>query len=107
MLLPHCCPAKINGAGQDWNAIGCRHTTLSGTVSWTGVGPIVSGSSHHRYRSPGYFQEHSLHRTYRAATATGTVGGISLGTTEPDYASMGITKSGSVTICIGNDCWED
>jgi len=105
--------AQVSGRGipatsctfdQDFNQIGCSDTTISVDASWTGVGPIAHETFHDHFRSDGFSENDHFTGTARNATATGTIGGISLGTDALIFADMGTAKSGSSVVCIGNNC---
>jgi hypothetical protein len=97
-------PATSCTYDQDFNLIGCSDTTLSEDASWTGVGPIAHETFHDHFRSDGFSENDHFNGTARNATATGTIGGISLSTDSLAFADMGTAKSGSSFLCIGNSC---
>jgi hypothetical protein len=65
---------------RTFNQIGCSDTTIRVDASWTGVGPITHETFHDHFRRDGFSENDHFNGTARNAAATGTIGGISLGT---------------------------
>jgi hypothetical protein len=82
----------------DFNQIGCSDAgTVDVSASWTGEGPISRGTFNQNFHQNGYHEIDHFTGTDRQATATATVDGTSLGTS--DFADIGTALSGTVTIC--------
>lgn len=95
-------PATTCSYDADFNLIGCTDTTtIDASATWTGQGPIARGTFHNQYQSDGFkFTDH-FQGTSRDATATGTVGSLTLITGDLDFADLGHSNYGAVDICIG------
>jgi hypothetical protein len=57
-----------------------------------------------RFKSSGFSVTDHANGTERAATATGTVAGTTLGASESVFAFLGFANSGTITRCIGLSC---
>jgi hypothetical protein len=97
-------PATTCTYDLDFNQIGCSDTTISVDASWTGFGPISHETAHDHFRSDGFSENDHFNGTSRNATATGTIGGLTLTADDLEFADMGSANSGSTVICIGNSC---
>ena len=73
-------------------------------MTWTGQGPITRTVRNALSKTSGFSETDHLSGTSRAATATGTVAGSTLGASELQYAFLGSTNSGTITRCIGLSC---
>jgi hypothetical protein len=97
-------PATTCTYDANFNLIGCSPTTIDVAAAWTGQGPISRGVSTGHFRSDGFSVTEHSNGTTRAATATGTFGGVTLNASDLQFANLGTTNSGSVTVCIGTSC---
>jgi hypothetical protein len=96
-------PATSCTFDVNFKEIGCSDTTIYNvTASWTGQGPLGHSGNNSRLKTHGFSLTSHMNGTFRDATATGTVGDLTLGAT--DDAQLGITRTGTTTICIGNSC---
>jgi hypothetical protein len=84
--------------------IGCSSTTINVAATWTGQGPILRVVSNARSKSDGFSVTFHFNGTDRAATATGTFAGATLGTSESQLTLLGSTKQSTITRCIGLSC---
>jgi hypothetical protein len=110
---PGLASASVSGSGlpatactldANFNPISCSATTIDVNASWTGQGPIGRSVSNEHFKSGGFsFTEH-VNGTSRAATAAGTIGGITFSPADLQFANLGTTKAGSTSVCIGNSC---
>jgi hypothetical protein len=105
--------ARLSGSGlpattctfdANFDQTGCRATTIGVAVTWTGRGPISRGVSNEHFKSDGFSVTSHFNGTFRDATATGTVGGVTLRASALQFADLAITKTGTTTVCIGNSC---
>ena len=97
-------PATTCTFDANFNVIGCSATTIDVNSSWTGQGPIGRAVSNSHFKSDGFSVTDHFNGTDRAATATGTVGGLTLSASELQFADLGSANSGTITICIGTSC---
>ncbi len=97
-------PATTCTFDANFNQIGCSATTIDVTAAWTGQGPISRVVSNDHFKSDGFSVTDHFSGTGRAATATGTVAGLTLNASGLQFADLGTTKSGSTTVCIGSSC---
>jgi len=97
-------PANTCSYDANFNLIGCTDTTIDATASWTGQGPISRSLSNTHFKSDGFSLTEHFSGTGRAATATGTVGGLTLTAGDLVDAEMGTTNDSIVTVCVGNSC---
>ena len=97
-------PATTCTLDANFNLIGCSATTIDVTVTWTGQGPISRAVIDDHFKSDGFSETDHFNGTDRAATATGTVAGLTLSTSELQFANLGTANSGTITICIGTSC---
>jgi hypothetical protein len=97
-------PATTCTYDANYNQIGCSDTTIDVNASWTGQGPITRGVFNQHFKTVGFSENDHFGGTNRAATATGTVGGLTLSAADLQFADLGTTKSGTTTICIGSSC---
>lgn len=86
------------------NQTGCRRTTLSLGVRWAGHGPITRTIANFRMKTAGFSMSSHSVGTTRAATAAGTVAGLTLTARQLEFAELGIAKSVEMKRCIGNAC---
>ena len=82
--------------------IGCMDTTIDVNASWTAQGPLVPSVTNFHFKTAGFIENDHFNGTSRTATATGTVGGITLSAADLQGASLGTANSGTITICKGN-----
>jgi hypothetical protein len=97
-------PAMTCSVDVSGNESGCSATTMDVTVTWTGQGPITRAVLNQRFKSSGFSVTDHSSGTDRAAAATGTVAGSTLGASELVFADLGFTNSGTITRCIGLSC---
>jgi hypothetical protein len=97
-------PATTCTFDANFDLIGCSATTIDVTATWTGQGPISRGVFNDHFKSDGFSATDHFNGTDRAATATGTVGGLTLGASELQFADLGTANSGTTIICIGTSC---
>jgi len=97
-------PATTCTVDANFNLIDCHATTIDVNTSWTGQGTISRGVANDHFKSAGFSVNDHFNGTDRAATATGTVGGLTLSASELQFADLGTTNSGTITVCIGNSC---
>jgi hypothetical protein len=88
----------------NFNLIGCSPSTIDVTAAWTGQGPISRGVFTDHFKSDGFSETDHFNGTDRAATATGTIGGLTLSAGDLDFADLGTAKSGTTIVCIGGSC---
>jgi hypothetical protein len=84
--------------------IGCSATTIDLAAAWTGQGPIDRGVTNSHFRIDGFSDTTHSNGTARDATATGTFGGSTLSADDLQFADLGTTTSGFVTVCMGTSC---
>lgn len=94
-------PAKRCTFDANGNQTGCNRTTISLNVRWTGHGPITRSVSNFHMKTDGFSISSHSTGTSRAATATGTVAGLTLTAKQLAFADLGTTKSGDIKRCIG------
>ena len=97
-------PATTCTYDADFNQIGCSDTTIDVNANWTGQGPITRSVYNNHFKTVGFSENDHFSGTSRTATATGTVGGLTLSAAELQGADLGTAKSGTTTICIGSSC---
>jgi hypothetical protein len=97
-------PATTCTFDANFNLIGCSATTIDVNVTWTGQGPITRSVFNDHFKSDGFSANDHFNGTDRAATATGTMGGLTLTASELQFADLGTANSGTITICIGTSC---
>jgi hypothetical protein len=112
-IQPSLASASLSGSGlpattctfdANFNLIGCSPTTIDVTATWTGHGPISRAVFNDHFKSDGFSENDHFNGTDRAATATGTIGGLTLSTSELQFADLGTANSGTITVCIGTSC---
>jgi hypothetical protein len=105
--------ASVSGSGlpattctfdANFNVISCSATTIDVNAAWTGQGAITRSVFNDHFKSAGFSVNDHFNGTDRAATATGTVGGLTLSASELQFADLGTANSGTITVCIGNSC---
>jgi hypothetical protein len=82
----------------------CADTTIDVSVTWTGQGPIGRSVVNEHFKSDGVLLTEHSSGTSRNATATGMLAGLTLSASDLQFADLGTTKSGTTTVCIGNNC---
>jgi hypothetical protein len=105
--------ASVSGSGlpattctydADFNQIGCTDTTIDVSATWAGQGPIARESSNDHFRVDGFSVNFHFNGTDRGATATGSIGGVTLTASDLVFADLGTANAGEVDLCIGNTC---
>jgi hypothetical protein len=105
--------AAVNGTGipaqtctfdANFNLTGCSDTTIDASASWTGQGSVTRSVFGDHFHTFGFTETDHFSGTNRIATATGTIGGLTLTIADNAFADMGTTHSGSVDICLGGTC---
>jgi hypothetical protein len=105
--------ASVSGSGlsarvctfdADFNQTGCSDTAIDVNATWTGQGLIARGVSNGHFKNGGFSVSQHTSGTSRAATAIGTVIGITYSVADLAFADLGFTKEGSTTVCIGGSC---
>jgi len=105
--------ASVNGSGlpattctydADFNLIGCTDTTIDASATWTGQGPIARGTFNDHFKVDGFSVSDHFNGTDRDATATRSIGGLTLTASDLEFADLGTTNAGTTTLCIGNSC---
>lgn len=94
-------PATTCTYDADFNLIGCVDSAIDVNATWTGQGPIGRGTFHDNFRQDGFHFTDHFQGTSRDATASGTIGGLTLGTGDLEFADMGRANFGEVDICVG------
>ena len=111
--VPKLADASVSGSGlpartctidANGNRTGCKRTTLSLNVSWTGHGPITRSVFNFHMKTAGFSMSSHSTGTDRAATAAGTVAGRTLTAKQLEFADLGTAKSADIKRCIGNAC---
>src|SRR5437870_2882828 len=97
-------PAQTCTYDADFNLVGCSDTTIDASANWTGEGNIFRGESNDHFHTFGFTLSEHFSGSSRSATATGTIGGLALGTGDLAFADLGKVNAGSVTICMGSSC---
>ena len=97
-------PATTCTVDANFNFTDCHATTIDVSGTWTGQGPISRSVANDHFKSAGFSVNDHFSGTDRAATATGNVGGLTLGASDLQFADLGSTNSGTTTVCIGNSC---
>lgn len=97
-------PATTCTVDANFNFIDCHATTIDVSGTWTGQGPISRSVANDHFKSNGFSVKDHFNGTDRAATATGTIGGLTLSASELQFADLGATNSGTTTVCIGLSC---
>jgi hypothetical protein len=97
-------PAQTCTWDANGNLTGCTDTTIDVSADWTGQGPVNKSVSGDHFHTSGFTATDHFSGTSRFATATGTIGGLTLGMDDFAFGDIGTTHSGSVTICVGTTC---
>jgi hypothetical protein len=97
-------PATTCTFDANFNLIGCDPSTIDVAATWTGQGPIVRGVFNDHFKSDGFSVTDHFNGTQRDATATGTIGGLTLTASEGAGAELGTANSGTITVCVGTGC---
>jgi hypothetical protein len=97
-------PATTCAFDANFNTIGCSATTIGVSVTWTGQGAITRGWFNEHFKNGGFSEIDHFYGTNRHAVATGIVGGLTLSTSELQFADLGTFKSDTVTVCVGSGC---
>jgi hypothetical protein len=96
-------PATTCTLDANGNPVGpCTDTTVDVNVTWIGQGPIGRQTSTSHFKADGFSVTFHTSGTDRAATATGTVGGLAMG--DSQFADLGNANQGETDLCIGNSC---
>ncbi|HET6847955.1 MAG TPA: hypothetical protein VFH74_03790 [Gaiellales bacterium] len=103
-LSAHNLPAQTCTLDANGGVTGCRSSTISAVVSWSGTGAIVKQVAHDRSRYGQFTKNSHLNLVGRLATATGTVGGTQLSEAALDDAALGYAKAGELDLCVHNSC---
>jgi hypothetical protein len=99
--------ASLSGSGlsattctfdANFNQTGCTATAIDVTATWTGEGPITRGVSNEHFKSDGFSVNDHFNGTFRDATATGRIAGLTLSASKLQFADLAITKSGTTTV---------
>ncbi len=96
-------PATTCTFGADGEQLGCTDTTIDVSADWTGQGTISREvSNFHTKGGPFSLNDH-FNGTSRAATASGTVAGVTLTAAESvsEATRLGTAHSGIIKRCIG------
>jgi hypothetical protein len=97
-------PAKTCSFDANDNQIGCSSTTMNASLTWLGQGEVHVGVQNNHFKGEGFnVTEHFVGKV-RVATATGTVGDLTLTASEAASADLGTNKEGTTEVCIGNSC---
>jgi hypothetical protein len=97
-------PAQTCTYDANFNLIGCTDTTIDASTNWTGQGPVTQSVTSDHFHTHGFTENDHFSGKSRGATATGTIGGLTLGSGDLAFADLGTTHSGSVVICVGATC---
>ena len=82
-------PATTCSYDADFNPIGCVETTIDVDATWAGQGPIGRDTFAEHFKSDGFSFTDHFHGTSRDATASGTLGGLTLTSSDIEFADMG------------------
>ena len=105
--------ASLSGSGlpatrctfdANFNLVGCSNVTLSVSVQWTGQGPLGHETANDHFKLGGFSVNDHFSGAVRNALASGTVGSATLSANDLAFADMGRANSGTVLVCIGNNC---
>lgn len=105
--------ASVSGSGlpattctydADFNVIGCTDTTIDASATWSGQGPIARETANDHFKVDGFSVNDHFNGNDRNATATGTIGGLTLTASVLQFADLGNANSGTAVVCIGNAC---
>ncbi len=94
-------PATTCNYDTNYDLIGCVDSTIDVDVSWTATGEATRGILHEHVRNGGIMVTVHLEGTFREATASGVVGGISQTVNDLVFADLSRVVSGETDICIG------
>lgn len=97
-------PATTCTFDANFNLIGCSPTTIDVAAAWTGQGPTLRFVFNQHFKIDGFSEIDHHNGTDRAATATGSIGGLTLTASELVFADLGTAHSGQITVCIGGSC---
>lgn len=97
-------PAATCTIDANGNPVSCKATTIGVNAAWTGQGPITRSVFNDHFKTNGFSENDHFNGTDRAATATGTVAGLTLGASQLKFADLGTTNSGTITVCKGTGC---
>jgi hypothetical protein len=97
-------PATACTFDANFNLVGCSATTIDVAATWTGQGPISRGVQNDHFKTDGFSVTDHFNGTDRNATATGTIGGLTLSASDFEFGDLGTTKSGTITVCVGSSC---
>ena len=82
--------------------IGCKDATIDVNASWTAQGPLTRSVSNFHFNTAAFVENDHFNGASRTATATGTIGDITLSAADLQGAALGTANSGTITICHGN-----
>ena len=97
-------PATTCTYDANFDLIGCTDTSIDVSASWTGQGPIAKETSNDHFQFDGFKVSSHFNGTDRNATASGSIGGVTLAPADLGFADLGRANSGETDICIGNSC---
>jgi hypothetical protein len=97
-------PAETCTIDANGNPVSCTATTIDVNANWTGQGPISRSVSDRHFKTNGFSENDHFNGTDRAATATGTIGGLTLSASDLQFADLGSANSGTITLCKGTGC---
>ncbi len=79
----------------------CHGTTLDVNADWTGEGPITRHVSHDHFHADGFTSNSHTSGINRAASATGTAGGLTLSAADVVFAVLTRQGESVMQLCIG------
>jgi hypothetical protein len=97
-------PAQTCTFDANFDLIGCTDTTIDASAAWTGQGPVTQSVSGDHFHTFGFTETDHFSGKSREATASGTIGGLTLSTGDLVFADLGTARSGSVFVCTGANC---
>jgi hypothetical protein len=97
-------PATACTLDANFNPISCTSTTIDVAAGWTGQGPITRSVFNDHSKTAGFSINDHFSGTDRNAAVTGTLGSVTLDPADVQYADLGTTNSGTVTVCRGTGC---
>jgi len=97
-------PATTCTLDPNFNPITCSATTIGVSGHWTGQGPITKGVSNDHFKTGQFSVRDHFNGTDRNAAVTAAIGGVTLNPADLQYADLGSTNSGTVTVCRGTGC---
>jgi hypothetical protein len=97
-------PATTCTIDANGNPTNCHSTTINVTAAWIGQGPITRSVANDHSKAPGFSFNDHFNGTDRNAAVTAAISGATLKPADLQYADLGTTNSGSVTVCRGTGC---